>query len=91
MRVLIAGGGTGGHLFPAVALAETFNARFPEGEILFVGTNNPLEISVLSRRGYNHMSIEVEGLKGRGLLRQIRALFRMQKGFFSSGQNYLAF
>jgi UDP-N-acetylglucosamine--N-acetylmuramyl-(pentapeptide) pyrophosphoryl-undecaprenol N-acetylglucosamine transferase len=84
MRVLIAGGGTGGHLFPAVALAETFGSRFPEGEILFVGTNNPLEISVLSKRGYNHMSIAVEGLKGRGLWCQIRALFRIPKGFFQA-------
>jgi UDP-N-acetylglucosamine--N-acetylmuramyl-(pentapeptide) pyrophosphoryl-undecaprenol N-acetylglucosamine transferase len=84
MRVLIAGGGTGGHLFPAVALAETFKSTYPEGEILFVGTDNPLEIAALSKSVYNHVAISVEGLKGRGLRRQMRSLARIPKGFFQA-------
>jgi UDP-N-acetylglucosamine--N-acetylmuramyl-(pentapeptide) pyrophosphoryl-undecaprenol N-acetylglucosamine transferase len=84
MRVLIAGGGTGGHIFPAVALAETFNARYPKGSILFVGTNKPLETSTLSRKGFAHVSIAAEGLKGRGLWGQIRSLGRIPKGFFQA-------
>jgi len=84
MRLLIAGGGTGGHLFPAVALAEAWQSRFPGGDILFVGTNNPIEIAALERRGYKHVGIAVEGLKGRGLWRQIRSLIRIPKGFFQA-------
>jgi UDP-N-acetylglucosamine--N-acetylmuramyl-(pentapeptide) pyrophosphoryl-undecaprenol N-acetylglucosamine transferase len=84
MKLLIAGGGTGGHLFPAVALAEQWQARFPGEEILFVGTNNPMEMTALAKRGYNHVGIPVEGLKGRGLWRQIRSLVRIPKAFFQA-------
>ncbi|MBW2036407.1 MAG: undecaprenyldiphospho-muramoylpentapeptide beta-N-acetylglucosaminyltransferase [Deltaproteobacteria bacterium] len=84
MRVIIAGGGTGGHLFPAVALGEAFRRRDPTGMILFVGTANPLEISALSRKGFNHVAIEVEGLKRRGLLQQLRSLARIPKAFWKA-------
>lgn len=81
MRVLIAGGGTGGHLFPAVAVAEAFRAKYPTGGILFVGTDNPLEIYTLSKRGFDHVGIAARGLKGLGLWQQIRSLAKVPKGF----------
>jgi UDP-N-acetylglucosamine--N-acetylmuramyl-(pentapeptide) pyrophosphoryl-undecaprenol N-acetylglucosamine transferase len=84
MRVLIAGGGTGGHLFPAIALAEAFRAEEPAGKILFVGTGNHLEISTLSKRGFDHVSIAAEGLKGRGIRRQIRSLAKLPKAFWQA-------
>jgi UDP-N-acetylglucosamine--N-acetylmuramyl-(pentapeptide) pyrophosphoryl-undecaprenol N-acetylglucosamine transferase len=80
MRVLIAGGGTGGHLFPGIAIAEAFSVREPLGEILFVGTGNPMEVSTLSKKGFDHMDIVTEGFKGRGLWRQIRSLFKIPIG-----------
>ncbi len=82
MRVLIAGGGTGGHLFPAVAMAEAFRAKDPAGRILFVGTDNPLETSALSKRGFDHVGIAARGLKGLRFWRQIRSLAKVAKGFF---------
>ncbi len=84
MRALIAGGGTGGHLFPAVALAETFRAKEPEGEILFVGTDNPMEISTLSKKGFDHVAIAASGLKGLGICRQIRSLLKIPLGFWQA-------
>ncbi|NVM56513.1 MAG: undecaprenyldiphospho-muramoylpentapeptide beta-N-acetylglucosaminyltransferase [Desulfobacterales bacterium] len=84
MRVLIAGGGTGGHLFPGMALAEAFRAKGPTGATLFVGTDNPLEISTLSKKGFDHVGIAAEGLKGRGLWRQIRSLAKIPKGFWQA-------
>ena len=77
MRVLIAGGGTGGHLFPGIAIAEAFRTRRPAAEVLFVGTGNPMEVSTLSKKGFDHVSIIAEGLKGRGLWRQIRSLLKI--------------
>ncbi len=84
MRIVIAGGGTGGHLFPAVALAETFRSQDPSDKILFVGTKNSLEISTLSGRGFDHMSIAVAGFKGRELWQQVRSLAKIPKGFFQA-------
>lgn len=84
MRVLIAGGGTGGHLFPGIAIAEVFRLREPAGEILFLGTGNPMEVSTLSKKGFDHASIVAEGLKGRGLWRQIRSLFKIPVGIWQA-------
>ncbi len=84
MRIIIAGGGTGGHLFPAVALAETFRAQDPADDILFVGTKNALEISTLSEKEFDHMSIVVAGLRGRNLWQQVLSLAKIPKGFFQA-------
>lgn len=84
MRVLIAGGGTGGHLFPGMALAEQFRGSKPAGTILFVGTDNPLEISTLSQKGFDHVGISAQGLKGRGLWRQIQSLAKIPKAFWQA-------
>ena len=48
LRIVIAGGGTGGHLFPGIAIAQEFLDRNPENSVLFVGTERPFEISILS-------------------------------------------
>jgi UDP-N-acetylglucosamine--N-acetylmuramyl-(pentapeptide) pyrophosphoryl-undecaprenol N-acetylglucosamine transferase len=77
LRVLIAGGGTGGHLFPGIAIAEAFRTRRPAAEVLFVGTGNSMEVSTLSKKGFDHVSIIAEGLKGRGLWRQIRSMLKI--------------
>jgi len=84
MKILVAGGGTGGHIFPAIALAETFKGQKPDTRILFVGTGNELEISTLARRGFKHMSIAAAGLKGRSLWQQLLAILRIPKGFFQA-------
>ena len=51
MKLLLAGGGTGGHLFPAIALAEQFKLEEPQGEVLFVGTEQGLEARMLPELG----------------------------------------
>ena len=43
-RIIISGGGTGGHIFPAISIANTFKKRFPDAEILFVGAEDRMEI-----------------------------------------------
>jgi UDP-N-acetylglucosamine--N-acetylmuramyl-(pentapeptide) pyrophosphoryl-undecaprenol N-acetylglucosamine transferase len=80
VRALIAGGGTGGHLFPGIAIAEALTLSDSVAEILFVGTRNPVEVSTLSKKGFGHVSIVAEGFKGRGLLRQIRSLLKSPVG-----------
>ena len=60
-RFLFAGGGTGGHLFPAVAVAEKIKARIPEADILFVGTKTKIEGRVVPKLGYKFKSIWIKG------------------------------
>jgi UDP-N-acetylglucosamine--N-acetylmuramyl-(pentapeptide) pyrophosphoryl-undecaprenol N-acetylglucosamine transferase len=82
MRIVIAGGGTGGHLFPGIAIAEAFAARNANNKILFVSTGRPFEISVLSKTDFKHKSITAEGIKGRGLWKQVVSVFKIPKGIF---------
>lgn len=66
MRVILAGGGTGGHLFPGLAVAREFHGRGASTEILFVGTEQGIEYRVLPNEGFRLETLPVKGLKGRG-------------------------
>lgn len=84
MRIIIAGGGTGGHLFPGIAIAEAFMERDKKNEALFVGTGKPFEISILSKTCFMYQSITAEGIKGRGLWNQIVSIAKIPKGVVES-------
>ena len=84
LRIVIAGGGTGGHLFPGIAIAQEFLARNPENTVLFVGTERPFEISILSETGFKHQSITAEGFKGRGFWNQIVSISKIPIGVIES-------
>jgi UDP-N-acetylglucosamine--N-acetylmuramyl-(pentapeptide) pyrophosphoryl-undecaprenol N-acetylglucosamine transferase len=75
MRVILAGGGTGGHLFPGLAVAREFQQRDAMTEILFVGTAQGIEARVLPRERFNLATIPVRGLKGRGWRGLLDALY----------------
>jgi UDP-N-acetylglucosamine--N-acetylmuramyl-(pentapeptide) pyrophosphoryl-undecaprenol N-acetylglucosamine transferase len=68
VRMLVAGGGTGGHVFPGVALAEEVVGRHPGNDVVFVGTARGLEATVVPAAGFPIELIDVRGLKGKGLL-----------------------
>ena len=84
LRIVIAGGGTGGHLFPGIAVAEEFQARNERTSILFVGTGRHFEVSVLSEAGFAHRRITAEGLKGRGIKNQLVAILKIPIGVVES-------
>jgi UDP-N-acetylglucosamine--N-acetylmuramyl-(pentapeptide) pyrophosphoryl-undecaprenol N-acetylglucosamine transferase len=84
LRVVIAGGGTGGHLFPGIAIAEEFLAKNAENSVLFVGTGKPFEISILSEAGFDHKCITAEGFKGRGVWHQLVSISKVPKGIIES-------
>ena len=77
--ILFAGGGTGGHLFPGVALAEEFSRRHPDVEIVFAGTRRGLEARVIPELGYPLILLEVHGLVGISGRRRLKALFSFPK------------
>src|SRR5947208_10718762 len=74
MRVLIAGGGTGGHVIPALAIARELQARY-NAEIVFVGTARGIENRLVPKAGYKLELIKVGALKNVGLLTRLRTLF----------------
>lgn len=82
--MIIAGGGTGGHLFPAVAIAEEFLKRDDRNSVLFIGTEKGLEKRVLGDYGYPLRTIQVEGIKGKGIVRSVRSLFRIPRSIVQS-------
>jgi UDP-N-acetylglucosamine--N-acetylmuramyl-(pentapeptide) pyrophosphoryl-undecaprenol N-acetylglucosamine transferase len=80
IRMVVAGGGTGGHLFPGIAAAQALARRRPGSRIRFVGTGRPFETTAVRRAGFDHRAITASGLKGLGVGRQISALGRIPKG-----------
>ncbi len=84
MRVIIAGGGTGGHLFPGIAVAEEFKQRSKEIEVVFMGTENGLEARIIPREGYPIKLLKTEGVLGKSLFKQIMALIAAMRAVFTS-------
>ena len=82
LRVMIAGGGTGGHLFPGIALAEQIVAG--GGQVRFVGTERGIEARVVPQQGYGLDLIEVSGIKGRGIKGLISGLLRLPRAWLQS-------
>lgn len=73
---MIAGGGTGGHLFPGLALAEEFKKRDSRNEVIFVGTERGIEAKVIPREGYTIKFLRSEGVVGISLVKKIKALLK---------------
>jgi UDP-N-acetylglucosamine--N-acetylmuramyl-(pentapeptide) pyrophosphoryl-undecaprenol N-acetylglucosamine transferase len=84
MRVILAGGGTGGHLFPGLAVAREFQRRNRMAEILFVGTAQGIEARVLPQEGFKLETIPVKGLKGRGWRGFLQACYGVPASFLRS-------
>jgi UDP-N-acetylglucosamine--N-acetylmuramyl-(pentapeptide) pyrophosphoryl-undecaprenol N-acetylglucosamine transferase len=74
VRILIAGGGTGGHLYPGIALARELQRRDPSTQVSFVGTAAGIESRVVPREGFELDLIRVAGLKGKGRADRLRGL-----------------
>jgi UDP-N-acetylglucosamine--N-acetylmuramyl-(pentapeptide) pyrophosphoryl-undecaprenol N-acetylglucosamine transferase len=84
VRLLVAGGGTGGHVFPGIALAEEVVTRHPDNDVVFVGTSRGLEASVVPIAGYPIELIDVRGLKGKGIGGVLSGLLRLPRALLRS-------
>ncbi|MEN6622440.1 MAG: undecaprenyldiphospho-muramoylpentapeptide beta-N-acetylglucosaminyltransferase [Smithella sp.] len=84
MRIVIAGGGTGGHLFPGIAIAEEFIKRDKQAKVIFIGTQRGIENRVLGRSGYELRTIDDEGIKGRGIKALLKSLYQIPQSMWQS-------
>jgi UDP-N-acetylglucosamine--N-acetylmuramyl-(pentapeptide) pyrophosphoryl-undecaprenol N-acetylglucosamine transferase len=84
MRVIIAGGGTGGHLFPGLAIAEEFRSRDDSTEVIFVGTEYGIEARVVPREGYSIKFLRAEGIVGKSIIKKMSAIAKMGFSFVDS-------
>lgn len=84
MRVIIAGGGTGGHIFPAISIAGEIRRRDPANEILFIGTRSGFEVDRIRKEGYNLKFISSGGIVSMGFVRSLRGVLSAIKGIFDS-------
>lgn len=79
IRLIVSGGGTGGHIFPALSIANAVKAKCPDTEILFVGAENRMEMQRVPAAGYNIVGLPVSGFDRKNLLRNIAVLWRLMK------------
>ncbi|MDH6312883.1 UDP-N-acetylglucosamine--N-acetylmuramyl-(pentapeptide) pyrophosphoryl-undecaprenol N-acetylglucosamine transferase [Parabacteroides sp. PFB2-10] len=78
-KLIISGGGTGGHIFPAISIANCFRERFPDADILFVGAENRMEMEKVPAAGYPIVGLPVSGLDRAHLLKNFKVLARLLK------------
>ena len=79
IRVIISGGGTGGHIFPALSIANAVKAKCPDAEILFVGADNRMEMQRVPAAGYRIIGLPVSGFDRKNLLKNVAVLWRLVK------------
>ncbi len=76
-RFIISGGGTGGHIFPAISIANAIKAKEPEAEILFVGAENRMEMERVPAAGYRIVGLPICGFDRRHLLKNVKTLCKL--------------
>lgn len=80
MNIIMTGGGTGGHIYPAIAIAEKIKRKHPDARILFVGTERGMEKELVPKAGYEIRFITVSGINRKNPLKNFRTLKDLIKG-----------
>ena len=84
MRVLLSGGGTGGHVYPAIAIANRIKEQYPDAEIIFVGTEKGIESEIVPKYGYELKTVTVQGFKRKIDFDNVKRVFKLFKGLEQS-------
>lgn len=79
LRVIISGGGTGGHIFPAISIANAIKAEHPEAEILFVGAEGRMEMQRVPDAGYEIKGLPICGFDRKNMLKNIKVMFKIMQ------------
>ena len=82
VRIILSGGGTGGHIFPAIAIANALKEQRPGCEILFIGAKGKMEMEKVPQAGYNIQGLDIAGFDRSSLFKNISLPFKLIKSFF---------
>ncbi|MFD1551892.1 undecaprenyldiphospho-muramoylpentapeptide beta-N-acetylglucosaminyltransferase [Putridiphycobacter roseus] len=83
-KVIISGGGTGGHIFPAIAIANEIQAKYPNAEILFVGAEGKMEMEKVPQAGYQIIGLPIRGLQRKLTLENLKFPFKLMASLFKA-------
>lgn len=78
-RIIVSGGGTGGHIFPALSIADAIKRKYPTAKILFVGANNRMEMQRVPDAGYEIVGLPIAGFDRKNILKNIKVLWLILK------------
>ncbi|VXC44620.1 MULTISPECIES: undecaprenyldiphospho-muramoylpentapeptide beta-N-acetylglucosaminyltransferase [Chryseobacterium] len=84
LKVLLSGGGTGGHIFPAIAIADEIKKRFPDAEFLFIGAKGKMEMEKVPQAGYKIEGIDIAGIDRGNMLSNLGLPFKILKSLSKS-------
>jgi UDP-N-acetylglucosamine--N-acetylmuramyl-(pentapeptide) pyrophosphoryl-undecaprenol N-acetylglucosamine transferase len=90
-RIIIAGGGTGGHIFPAVAIANALKKQQPDTEILFIGAKGKMEMEKVPQAGYAIKGIDIAGFNRSSLIKNVSLPFKLLKSFVQVSEIFRSF
>lgn len=82
LKVIVSGGGTGGHIFPAIAIADALKNRYPDADILFVGAEGRMEMKRVPAAGYRIEGLPVAGFNRKNLFKNFKVLYKLQKSLY---------
>jgi UDP-N-acetylglucosamine--N-acetylmuramyl-(pentapeptide) pyrophosphoryl-undecaprenol N-acetylglucosamine transferase len=83
-KVVISGGGTGGHIFPAIAIANEIKKRFPECDILFVGAEGKMEMERVPKAGYKIIGLDIRGIQRKLTIKNLAVPFKLMKSLMKA-------
>ena len=81
LRIIIAGGGTGGHIFPAIAVAQAIQRLQPDATILFVGAQGKMEMEKVPQAGYQIVGLTIAGFNRQNIFKNLTLPFKLIKSF----------
>src|SRR5476651_234201 len=84
LRIIISGGGTGGHIFPAIAIANALKKIDPATEILFVGANGRMEMEKVPAAGYKIIGLDIQGIQRKSILKNLLFPIKLIKSILKS-------
>src|SRR6187549_2237456 len=90
-KIIIAGGGTGGHIFPAIAIANAILKQEPQTEILFVGAKGKMEMEKIPQAGFKIEGLDIAGFNRSSLIKNIGLPFKLIKSFLQVRRIFKAF